>query len=362
MTNTNKDFLESAKLVHPEKYIYLSEYINYRTKIKIECLLCKNIFYQTPNDHLNGSGCRICGRKLADMKRSKSHYFYITKAKEIFGNDAYEYFLGEYAGVFAKIEILCKKCKNMFYKTYSDHIHNKQGCPKCSLIVRGEKRKNGNDFYLEKSKQLYGELYQYLEEYKTVKDKIKILCTKCEMIFYKNFDNHIHHKEGCPYCAMEQVHKDQTKLHDVFVKEFNIIYSGMFELLGIYKTAHKKIEIKCIECNNIFKRTPNALLMATSKCPSCDGIESFGEKTIRIFLEQNNIKFEPQKTFNECKHISLLRFDFYLSEYNLCIEYQGGQHYKPVRWRGETIQESIDIFELVKIRDTIKKNIVLKPI
>lgn len=50
---------------------------------------------------------------------------------------------------------------------------------------------------------------------------------------------------------------------------------------------------------------------------------SKGENKIEQILQDNNIKFERQKTFNDCRNINLLRFDFYLPEFDLLIEYDG---------------------------------------
>ena len=55
---TTKQFIEKAKLVHGDKYDYsLVEYKNSKTKVKIKCNTCNNIFNQTPNDHLSKKGC-----------------------------------------------------------------------------------------------------------------------------------------------------------------------------------------------------------------------------------------------------------------------------------------------------------------
>ena len=56
--------------------------------------------------------------------------------------------------------------------------------------------------------------------------------------------------------------------------------------------------------------------------------ESIGERLIRTYLLENNILFEKEKRFKTCKNINELPFDFYLPEYNLCIEYDGELHYK----------------------------------
>lgn len=61
---------------------------------------------------------------------------------------------------------------------------------------------------------------------------------------------------------------------------------------------------------------------------------SKGEKHIAKFLEENNIKYESQKKYVGLTGINggQLSYDFYLSDYNLLIEYQGEQHNKIVDW------------------------------
>ena len=67
-------------------------------------------------------------------------------------------------------------------------------------------------------------------------------------------------------------------------------------------------------------------------------------------LNENNIQYNHQKIFQDCKHIRPLPFDFYLLNYNICIEYQGKQHYEPIEYFGG--QKS---FENQVLRDNIKK-------
>lgn len=67
-------------------------------------------------------------------------------------------------------------------------------------------------------------------------------------------------------------------------------------------------------------------------------------------LENNNIQYVPQYRFDDCKYKGQLSFDFYLPEYNICIEYQGKQHYVPIEYFGG--QKN---FETQIHRDNIKK-------
>ena len=56
--------------------------------------------------------------------------------------------------------------------------------------------------------------------------------------------------------------------------------------------------------------------------------KSFGERKIKEYLEMNSISFIKEKKFETCKKINHLPFDFYLPEYNICIEYDGELHYR----------------------------------
>lgn len=59
---------------------------------------------------------------------------------------------------------------------------------------------------------------------------------------------------------------------------------------------------------------------------SCGCIKSKGELTISKILKENNIPFEKEKIFSECKDKLPLPFDFYINNQYL-IEFDGEQHF-----------------------------------
>lgn len=87
---------------------------------------------------------------------------------------------------------------------------------------------------------------------------------------------------------------------------------------------------------------------------SCGCVLSYGEEEIANLLTKNNIVFEKQKSFPDLKYKNLLRYDFYLPDNNLVIEYNGKQHYKPIKYYGG--EES---FIISQERDRIKKEYCL---
>ena len=85
---------------------------------------------------------------------------------------------------------------------------------------------------------------------------------------------------------------------------------------------------------------------------------SRGENTIWDLLKQHAIKFEFQKRFENCKDKNTLPFDFFIPKYNLCIEFQGSQHYDPGFYirKKKSQEEGMKKYLIQKKHDEIKKN------
>lgn len=110
---------------------------------------------------------------------------------------------------------------------------------------------------------------------------------------------------------------------------------------------------KCqCDCGSIcYKRTANLTSGATT---SCGCLKSKGEEKVSHILIVNNINFTREKTFEDC--ISpfskeKMRFDFYLPDYNLLIEYDGEQHYG---YRDDNGWNNKENYEKTLLRDKVK--------
>ena len=77
--------------------------------------------------------------------------------------------------------------------------------------------------------------------------------------------------------------------------------------------------------------------MSGKGCSKCSNNYK-GEIAIGNFLTEYKIEFEEQKRFNDCKDSNTLPFDFYLPQYNLCIEFDGIQHFEPIK-RSKTMSD-----------------------
>jgi very-short-patch-repair endonuclease len=256
---------------------------------------------------------------------------FIKKAKKIHG-DKYDYSLVDYKKSHSNIKIICPT-HGIFNQLPNNHLGGK-GCIKCT-----NKEKLNTKIFIDRSNNIHNNKYDYsLSEYKNNKNKIKIICPTHGIFEQKAY----HHLDGigCPKCV------GKNKTTEEFIENAKKIHGDKYDYsLVIYYSAYIKIKIIC-PIHGIFEQIPHNHINYNG-CPYCK--ESYGEKKIRLFLINNKIKFIKNKKFNDCKYKSQLPFDFYLDEYNICIEYDGIQHFKIIKYFGNE-----NDFIKLKIRDSIK--------
>ena len=92
-------------------------------------------------------------------------------------------------------------------------------------------------------------------------------------------------------------------------------------------------------------------------CKECTKHQSRFERIVKAELQANDIKFEEQKRFDNCRSDItnyLLPFDFYLYENNILIEVDGQGHYEPSRFRGITQEKAEETYNKTIYNDNIK--------
>ena len=344
-TNDYGYFISKSKKIHGNKYNYdFVEYVHSKSKVKILCNKCNNIFEQRPTNHMLGNGCRICY-----FDRLKYNYdYFISKSKKIHGNK-YNYDFVEYKGHECKVNILCNKCNNIFKQRPSRHIKGFG----CQICINREITTNNTKSVLEftnESKEVHGNKYNYdFVEYVNLTTKVKILCNICNNIFEQIPTNHMR-GHGCKICAIIQKSNDQTSnTNDLLIKEKKIHEQKYDYSFVQYTSCYTKVKILCKKCNNIFEQKPSNHLQGRG-CPKCN--ESKGEIKVTQYLTKKNISFIPKKTFKTLRDKNLLFPDFYLDDHNLLIEYDGEGHYFPVF--GTTQEDKQKNLEDCQRRDKIK--------
>ncbi len=197
--------------------------------------------------------------------------------------------------------------------------------------------------YDEVKKYFKDEGYELLSKvYKNGSTPLKVKCPEGHISHIRLHNFRSGHR--CKRCSMTKYNKKNRKsINDI--KEF--LEKDGYELVSKeYLNSDAELLVKCPEGHTF--DTNWRKLRNGNKCRFCNTI-SHGEKKIERFLMQNNIEFEKQYIIKECKFKRYLPFDFYLSDYNLLIEYDGIGHYEIKEYFG-----GYEGFIDTKIRDTIK--------
>ena len=128
--------------------------------------------------------------------------------------------------------------------------------------------------------------------------------------------------EGCYICSG----KNKYKTTESFKKEVENKYPDTFEVLGEYQGARTPLLVKRKKCGHEQMISPDNILRGKG-CPKCTIRQSSYMDKTELYLKEHNICFEKEKRFADCKYQRVLPFDYYLSDYNCCIEVDGEFHY-----------------------------------
>lgn len=269
---------------------------------------------------------------------------FISKASKVHGNQ-YNYDFVEYKNNYTKVKIICKKHR-VFEQRPGDHLKG-QGCPKCSAINIGKAHISNKQEFIEKAAIIHNNKYNYDRvQYKGSHIKVEIGCP-IHGPFQQMPWAHLA-GAGCPLCGNVSTGQNQILGKAEFVKRAKQIHGNKYDYSkSLYIDATTNITIIC-PIHGEFEQTPNNHINMKQGCPHCK--ESKGEKEVRKILDKFNIRYVSQYKFKGCKNKRALPFDFYLPDYNTCIEYNGKQHYLYNGYFGE------DSFKLTQETDNIKRN------
>lgn len=310
---TTEDFIYNSKELHGDRYDYsLVNYVNNKTKVKIICPE-HGAFEKTPTNHITGKqGCPQCSNEKMSLENRLNQDTLVMRFKEIYG-DKYDYSKVYYTGINNPVTIVCPTYGE-FQQTPNNHLKG-YGNPK----ERG--RVDSQDTFLEKSKDIFGDRFDYSEFlYNGIFTKATLRCKKHDHIFKTTPNTHLYSKHGgCSQCVSEEKRvtfeeflERSSRLHKNFYYYDNIKPE---DYDGITRT---KVKIDC-PVHGIFKQSIFDHYIMGNGCPKCGNKKSRLEDFIEKFLLRYDVKFEQHKL----GLISPYEVDFYLPDYKTAIEVNG---------------------------------------
>ena len=290
---TKEDFIKKAIEKHGDKYDYANvDYKDSKTKV---CIICHKHgeFEQTPNNHMQGHGCQKCKADKTCERLILSKEGFIKKGREVYKED-----------------------------------------------------------FIKKAIEKHGDKYDYSKvDYKDSKTKVCIICPKHgHGEFWQEAASHTQGC-GCPKC-MAEANGDRKRLtKEEFIKKANEVHQGKYNYGKVkYVNSQTKVCISCPEDGHgEFWQKPYHHTRGAG-CPKCN--LSHLERSVMHYLDDVGITYDYQKCFDWLGKQSL---DFYLPDYNVGIECQGGQHFFPIDFAGKGVEWACEHFKYVISLDKRKK-------
>lgn len=337
---TVEKFKEKVFKKYGDKFIVdYSKFIDRKTIINIICPE-HGEFRVTPENFLRRKyGCPKCENISMTTEE------FIIKAKEIHGNK-YDYSKCIFNGTHKKITLICPK-HGEFQIEARVHL-NGSGCYKCKNKKMWDTRgRITTQEFIEKSLKIHSGKYDYSKvEYINNRTKVCIICPE-HGEFWQSPNMHLN-GQGCPKCS--KVYKGDTKY---FIDNANKVHGDKYDYS---KTEYVKMKKEvCIICpeHGEFWQLPYLHLKGCG-CSKCK--MSHLENEINKILTKMGVNYLYESNINGI--LKRQNVDFYLPDYSIAIECQGGQHFHGGFNRGNPEKEEKIHQEVLK-RD-IKKYKICK--
>ena len=202
------------------------------------------------------------------------------------------------------------------------HIHNNRGCRYCSHRSYAYTTKE----FISKAKEVHGDKYDYSKvEYVNKLTPVCIICpTHGE--FWKR-PEHFLRGQGCPKCSNKLFKLNK----DIFIDRSNKIHNNKYNYSKVeYKTVEDKV---CIICpmHGEFWQTPHSHMSGVG-CPKCHEEHNVNESVLFDIIKEYHGK-EVVSQYR-ADWLSGQTIDIYIPSKKIGIEYQGVQHFKPIKYFG----------------------------
>lgn len=259
----------------------------------------------------------------------------LTKFKTLVKDKDITWIGGEFVNAKTHLDFKCNVCGTKFNKV-PDLIRTQDyPCPTCSANKKHEKVLAKVKPIIDKRMKDSGlsedfEVYTYPP---IVRDPATFIHKPCGNKIHTSLQNLIRTTNGtegigtgCEYCSGTHTYTE-NEIKDYFTRErptYTFISSRMSS------DHHLMVTVRHDTCGNKSEYRFN-YFMRGNGCSLCD--ISAGEDVIKDTLDKIGIEYVYQKAYDDLvgKGNTKLPYDFYLPSLNLIIEYDGTQHYVPLK-------------------------------
>lgn len=256
------EIIDWSNNIHSNKYTY-KEYSGMLIKMEIICPI-HGSFWQTPAHHIHRKhGCPKCKKEQASIRNRMSFKTIIARANETH-NYLYKYPDQQYINELTKIEIICP-IHGSFWQSPSNHIHRKQGCPKCNRGIKSTLSE-----FIEKSMYKFKNKFDYNKTNYTLASKEIIITCKIHGDFETTPSKHLLASSGgCYDCFTEHLRENLAFTTEEFIEKSKFIFGESLDYsLVNYINNSTAVALIC-KIHGQFNKIPFLHLSRGSGCPKC---------------------------------------------------------------------------------------------
>lgn len=240
-----EEYISRARKIHGDTYDYSETcYVRSTEKLKILCKV-HGAFYQSPQGHLAGHGCRKCGIGRVAKQLQLSQEQFISAVIGVHG-DKYSLAHARYAGRGAKVDVGCPVHGRFLIS--ADSLLSGHGCRQCAVSDRASALRKTTASFIAESKARFGDKFSYQEaEYRGRTEKLSLLCS-CGTRFLVAPVVHLAGNGGCPACFERGAVERTLVPFETFVERSRAVHGDRYSYIeAAYKGISKKAGIVCKE-------------------------------------------------------------------------------------------------------------------
>lgn len=224
------------------------------------------------------------------------------------------------------------------------------------------KRKSQKEF-IKQVESLFPGKYNFDKTvYINNKTKVIVICKECGYEWNVFPTNLLLNKHCCPNCNKGRKKYFSTLRNQKFaefVETSKTIHNCLYRYDKVdYKNCYTKVTITC-PIHGDFKQTPNHHLSGQG-CPECNklGVRSKGELYVSEVLRKLEIAFQEQVSYSipNWNHKVIVDFVFTINNTTFFIEYNGKQHYVPIKFFGGELSYQFQSERDQTLRDYCSNN------
>ena len=260
--------------------------------------------------------------------------------------------LEPYKNMTTIMKCLCLKHNEPTNKSMQD-ILNGEGCKYCGA----EKLSEQHFMTDEEVQRMINEKFDHIKviKYLGIHNSNSIwFCEKHKKEFKKTLSVMLRKENesaGCDECLLERKREIYAYSLEEATELLHKIHPQV-DIIGDYINTTTPTLFRCNEHNHEFTSTWDYVVSRISCCNKSR--KNYKEEQVCQLIESWGYKIERGKTFKDCKDINVLPFDCYLTDFNTIVEYDGEQHFYPIKHGSQTEEDAIEKLKYTQKHDEMK--------